>query len=82
MSTHSPDSTRTRSDATRAPAVTATVTEQVACTHCQLPVPRGLVRPGEAEQFCCQGCRIAYQVIHECGLEAFYQYRDDDTPDH
>jgi Cu2+-exporting ATPase len=35
-------------------------------------VPRGLVRQGEAEQFCCQGCRGAYGVINACGLNGYY----------
>ncbi len=48
----------------------------VACTHCALPVPRGLIEPGADQQFCCAGCRAAYQVIHGCGLDAYYRLRD------
>ena len=43
------------------------------CTHCGLPVPKGLVKTGAVNQFCCGGCRMAYQLIHSCGLDAFYQ---------
>ncbi|MHB8897755.1 MAG: heavy metal translocating P-type ATPase [Thermoguttaceae bacterium] len=47
------------------------------CTHCGLPVPRGLVEPSSQEQFCCSGCRTVYQVIHGCGLDRFYRLRQD-----
>src|SRR5512134_1453753 len=46
------------------------------CTHCNLPVPAGLVDPGSDVQFCCQGCRTVYQVIHGCGLDRFYRLRE------
>lgn len=54
----------------------------IACTHCGLPVPRGLVEPDADEQFCCNGCRTVYHMIREHGLDAFYRIRDesDDTP--
>jgi len=48
----------------------------VACTHCALPVPEGLRVPGDTEQFCCAGCRAAYALLHEAGLQAFYSMRD------
>ncbi len=48
----------------------------VRCTHCGLPVPSGLVEPGADEQFCCQGCRTVYQMIHGCGLDRFYRLRE------
>lgn len=44
----------------------------VACSHCTLPVPAGLVERGASEQFCCTGCRTAYRVIRAGGLSAFY----------
>ncbi|MGB1125088.1 MAG: heavy metal translocating P-type ATPase [Phycisphaeraceae bacterium] len=47
-----------------------------ACTHCGLPVPQGLVVPGQANQFCCQGCASAYEIIHGCGLDAYYRLRE------
>lgn len=55
-----------------------TDTERVAivCTHCALPVPRGLVEPDADVQFCCAGCRGAYQVIHGCGLDDYYRLRE------
>lgn len=51
-------------------------TAAVLCTHCGLPVPAGLVAPGETEQFCCQGCRTVYGVIRGCGLERYYHLRE------
>ncbi|MGE3106865.1 MAG: heavy metal translocating P-type ATPase [Phycisphaerales bacterium] len=49
----------------------------VACTHCGLGVPAGLIEEGAAQQFCCGGCRTAYDVIHSCGLERYYRLRDE-----
>ena len=43
------------------------------CTHCGLPVPAGLVEAERELQFCCNGCRTVHQVIHEHGLDQFYQ---------
>ncbi len=56
-------------------------TQPVTCTHCGLPVPRGLVEPDTAEQFCCNGCRTVYEMIHACGLDGYYTLRDDATGD-
>ena len=44
----------------------------MACSHCSLPVPAGLVRPDDEHQFCCRGCAAAYEIIHAHGLEGFY----------
>ena len=48
----------------------------VACTHCGLPVPAGLLRPGEPQQFCCSGCAAAWRLLHDGGLAEFYRLRD------
>jgi P-type Cu2+ transporter len=50
--------------------------QSIACTHCQLPVPSGLIRPGEPQQFCCHGCEAAYRLIHSCGLDAYYTIQE------
>jgi len=47
----------------------------VACSHCGLPVPAGLVRADTATQFCCDGCHTVYSVIHGAGLERYYRER-------
>jgi Cu2+-exporting ATPase len=43
------------------------------CAHCGLAVPAGLVRAGEAFQFCCAGCHAAWDVLHDRGLEGYYR---------
>ena len=50
----------------------AGVATAVACAHCELDVPAGLVDRAEARQFCCAGCRTAYAILHEHGLDAYY----------
>lgn len=49
---------------------------EVACAHCNLPVPAGLIEPKEHQQFCCEGCRTVYRMIHTCGLDDYYALRD------
>ncbi len=44
-----------------------------ACDHCGLPAPRRLANN---RTFCCNGCRGAYQLIHQWGLEDYYALRD------
>ena len=43
------------------------------CTHCGLPVPSTLVRPGEAHQFCCSGCRHVYSILNDLGYDEYYR---------
>ena len=45
----------------------------VACAHCGLAVPAGLVREGDAEQFCCAGCRQVYTLVREWGFDRYYR---------
>jgi Cu2+-exporting ATPase len=47
----------------------------VECNHCSLPVPAGLVEADADLQFCCNGCRVAYEVIHEHGLDGYYDIK-------
>ena len=47
-------------------------TEEVACAHCQLPVPAGFLVPDAERQFCCSGCRTAFAIINEHGLGGYY----------
>ncbi|HET7372799.1 MAG TPA: heavy metal translocating P-type ATPase metal-binding domain-containing protein, partial [Gemmatimonadaceae bacterium] len=46
----------------------------VACAHCGLDVPSGLIDANESAQFCCGGCRAAYSILHEHGLEHYYDF--------
>jgi Cu2+-exporting ATPase len=48
----------------------------VACSHCGLVVPPGYVEPGAERQFCCIGCRTVWSILHEHGLERYYQLPD------
>jgi P-type Cu2+ transporter len=48
-------------------------TAGVTCSHCGLVVPPGLLEPGAAAQFCCTGCRTAWTIIHEVGLDRYYE---------
>ncbi len=49
------------------------------CVHCMLVIPPGdLVvseYEGEELEFCCNGCVIAYKIIHGAGLADFYTKR-------
>lgn len=45
---------------------------EVSCTHCSLPVPRGLIAEGGNAQFCCAGCRTVYETLQGAGLQRFY----------
>ncbi|HEY5961334.1 MAG TPA: heavy metal translocating P-type ATPase [Polyangiaceae bacterium] len=48
----------------------------VACAHCGLEVPSGLIDPHAAQQFCCNGCRTVFQVLEANGLSAYYSLRN------
>lgn len=60
--------------ATGAAAIGASVSVDVACAHCTLPVPAALVRADAERQFCCAGCETAYTLLHTHGLDAFYAF--------
>jgi Cu2+-exporting ATPase len=49
--------------------------EELACTHCGLPVPVA-AREVAAPHFCCSACELAYGIIHGAGLGAYYERRD------
>lgn len=48
----------------------------VLCKHCNLVVPSGLIDASRDDQFCCHGCETAYAIIHTCGLERYYELRE------
>jgi Cu2+-exporting ATPase len=39
-------------------------------------VPASLVREGDAEQFCCNGCRQVHALVREWGFDQFYRLVD------
>jgi Cu2+-exporting ATPase len=60
--------------------------EAAACDHCGLPVPP-LGSGGIEEQtgdglkkFCCSGCATVFAILHEHGLERFYDVREASRP--
>ncbi len=43
------------------------------CTHCGQPVPGAT--PTE-EVFCCQGCRVVWDILHSHGLGGYYRHAE------
>jgi Cu2+-exporting ATPase len=60
--------------APRAGAAVPTTDAGHACAHCALPVPADQRRVGAARQFCCAGCRTAYEIIDAAGLGRYYDF--------
>jgi Cu2+-exporting ATPase len=54
------------------PRSTPAASGPVACSHCTLPVPPALIEPDAQHQFCCNGCRTVFAVLHEHGLTQYY----------
>lgn len=48
---------------------------QTTCNHCGLPVPSGLIDPESDLQFCCNGCKTVYNILHSSGLDNYYKVR-------
>ncbi|MEQ9616742.1 MAG: heavy metal translocating P-type ATPase [Phycisphaerales bacterium] len=46
------------------------------CAHCGLDVPAGLIDLSRDEQFCCRGCRAAFDLIHALRMDSYYRLRD------
>jgi len=48
---------------------------QKACAHCDLPVPKRLLRNGPS--FCCSGCETVFQILQQSGFDqTYYRLRD------
>ena len=45
------------------------------CDHCGLPVPSGLYEPESEHQFCCNGCKTVFAILHGAGLENYYKIK-------
>ncbi len=54
-------------------AQVATSAGAATCRHCGLPVPPGFVNPEADAQFCCAGCRTAYEILTAHGLGQYYR---------
>lgn len=46
------------------------------CSHCGLPVPPARRAAADELQFCCDGCATVYSVIHDQGLDQYYDIRE------
>lgn len=46
------------------------------CAHCGLEVPSARLEPSNDAQFCCDGCRSVFAILHAAGLQDFYAQRD------
>ncbi len=44
------------------------------CAHCGLPVPTSSAQPGP--RFCCAGCKTVWELLHEVGLDPYYDLRE------
>lgn len=53
---------------------TATASDLV-CTHCGEPCTNGIIRFNE-NQFCCEGCKMVYQLLNQHGLCDYYTLND------
>lgn len=56
------------------PELRNTANTAAVCAHCGLHVPPE-VDPGSGPPFCCSACGVAYAIIHEAGLGAYYLHR-------
>jgi len=45
------------------------------CAHCGLPVSAARFEPLDEAQFCCDGCRSVFAIVHGAGLEEYYAQR-------
>jgi Cu2+-exporting ATPase len=50
-------------------------THRIDCAHCGLPVPAGGPRDDGGRWFCCSGCALAFEIIHDAHLEGYYRVR-------
>lgn len=53
--------------------ITLDASPRVECAHCGLPVPDGLIDRTDDRQFCCAGCLAAFGILHEHGLDRYYE---------
>jgi Cu2+-exporting ATPase len=55
--------------------------QSILCDHCKLPVPQGMIENEAEHQFCCNGCKSVWNVLHGAGLAGYYSVRDAIDPD-
>jgi P-type Cu2+ transporter len=68
-----------------APTIAHTVVDMadasIQCAHCSFDVPPGLIEPESEHQFCCNGCKSVWTILHSAGLDGYYAIRDAVDPD-
>ncbi|MBA4071500.1 MAG: copper-translocating P-type ATPase [Gemmatimonas sp.] len=69
-----PDARAGSNTPTPAPGSFRPASAPIACAHCGLDVPAGLIEADAERQFCCTGCRTAYAILHEHGLGQYYAF--------
>ena len=55
------------------------ITNVEQCFHCGLPLKKSIFTSsieGETKNFCCNGCKTAYELILTSGAECYYNNRD------
>jgi hypothetical protein len=65
---------------TTEPVSAPTTAGAVSCAHCGLAVPAAAVDAAAPRQFCCEGCRAVWAILHEHGLERYYALREGAAP--
>jgi P-type Cu2+ transporter len=65
---------------TTEPVAAPIIAGAVACAHCGLAVPTAAMDPAAPRQFCCEGCRAVWAILHEHGLERYYALRAGAAP--
>ena len=50
------------------------------CTHCRAPIPPEAPAAVGGLAFCCSGCATVYYLLHDAGLERYYELLRARTP--
>ena len=56
--------------------------DKKSCLHCKAPLDDSNIVDGSSEgaYFCCQGCKTVYQLLHQEGLDRFYDLAPSELP--
>jgi len=52
-----------------------TIQQQIQCYHCGEPCPNDRISL-EAKHFCCEGCKLVYEVLNQSGLCEYYNLNE------
>ena len=70
------DASASTATASTAASATSTSATDTACAHCGLPVPSALIDASASHQFCCTGCHTVFGILHEHGLDRYYEFNE------